>query len=154
MIVAAWTTTVSPTSQSENPYMPTWYETCKSVNQFVCCSSCRPPWLKLKRTSESIQSPTSASATSRAIEPAVKSSQGNSQTSSAPLEREVVRLVEVELVLEQVLGPGDPRDRKPAAAVEEECEPDPREPEPDCEHARDGLLGVGRRGERRRDDVE
>src|ERR671936_1532339 len=84
MTDAACTTTVSPTSQSEKPYMPTWYETWRSANQFVRWSSCRPPRSKLKRTSDSIQTPTSARAVRTAIAPAVNASHGNSQTSRAP----------------------------------------------------------------------
>src|SRR2546423_6001170 len=64
--------------------MPTWYETCRSLNQFVRWSSWRPPRSKWNRISDSIQTPTSASATSSAIAPAVNESHGNSQTKSAP----------------------------------------------------------------------
>src|SRR5438874_2151220 len=64
--------------------MPTWYETWRSLNQFVRWSSWKPPRSKWNQISDSIQTPTSASATSSAIAPAVNVSHGNSQTNSAP----------------------------------------------------------------------
>ena len=62
-------TTVSPTSQSEKPYTPTWYETCRSLIQLPRCSNWRPLREKSKRAACSIQIPTSASETSTASEP-------------------------------------------------------------------------------------
>jgi len=35
-------TTVRPTSQSEKPYSPTWYETCRSEIHDARCENCRP----------------------------------------------------------------------------------------------------------------
>src|SRR5207237_8737783 len=73
-----------------------------------------------------------------------------------PVEREVVRLVEVELVLQDALREGEPRRREPSAGVDEPRSDDACEAEPDREGARDPLLPARRVGvpERRRDDVE
>ena len=63
---AAIATTVSPTSQSEKPYSPTWYETCRSLIHGAFCENWRPLRAKSKRAACSIQMPTSASETSTA----------------------------------------------------------------------------------------
>jgi len=57
---AAIVTTVRPTSQSENPYTPTWYETWRSPNHLARSCICRPEREKSKRAACSIQKPTSA----------------------------------------------------------------------------------------------
>ena len=68
-MAAAIATTVRPTSQSENPYSPTWYETCRSLIHVVFCANCSPVCEKSKRAACSIQMPTSRSDTSTASEP-------------------------------------------------------------------------------------
>src|SRR5579872_6815249 len=63
---AAIETTVRPTSHSEKPYSPTWYETCRSLIQGAFCENWSPVALKSNRTACSIQTPTSTSDTSTA----------------------------------------------------------------------------------------
>jgi hypothetical protein len=67
-IAAVSTTAVNPTSQSEKANMPTWYETCRSLNHDARCSNCSPR-VKSKRITASIHTPISASETSNASEP-------------------------------------------------------------------------------------
>ena len=70
------------------------------------------------------------------------------QEDRRPVEREVVRLVEVELVLEQVLRPGDPRRGLLVRAVDPPGDADPGRPERDRENRRDRLLRPARLDER------
>src|SRR5882724_1581377 len=76
-------TTVSPTSQSENAYSPTWYETPRSLIHGVRCENCKPERPKSKRASCSIQMPTSSSETSTASEPVAYRESGSTQTTTA-----------------------------------------------------------------------
>src|SRR6185437_11857855 len=81
---AAMTTTVSPASQSEKPYSPTWYETCRSLIHGVRSENCRPLRAKSKRAACSIQNPTSTRETSTARLPVAKRDKGRIQIASAP----------------------------------------------------------------------
>ena len=78
------TTTDIPISHSEKPYRPTWYEMPRSPNQLTRAPSCGPERPKSKRISVSIQSPTSASETRSANDPAQNRDSGRSQTRRAP----------------------------------------------------------------------
>src|SRR5881275_771522 len=92
MIAAAITTTVRPTSQSENPYIPTWYETLRSLNHDACCSNCSP-FEKSKRASASIQKPTSTSATSTPNDATARPPKGNTKHASPPATGRKIRIV-------------------------------------------------------------
>src|SRR5436190_9405041 len=94
MIAAAITTTVRPTSQSENPYMPTWYETLRSLNHDACCSNCSP-FEKSKRASASIQKPTSTSATSAPNDATARPPKGKTKQASPPATGRKIRIVTI-----------------------------------------------------------
>ena len=95
MIAAAITTTVRPTSQSENPYMPTWYETLRSLNHEACCSNCSR-FEKSKRASASIQKPTSTSATSAPNDATARPPNGKTKQASPPATGRKIRIVTIQ----------------------------------------------------------
>src|SRR5213593_1714654 len=90
---AVCTTTVSPTSQSENAYWPTWYETFRSENHDARWSNWSAGEPKSNRPSAVIQNPTSTSDTSVATDPAQKRGSGVSHTTSAPATGSQIRIV-------------------------------------------------------------
>src|SRR4051795_5374699 len=89
------TTTVRPTSQSEKPYIPTWYDTLRSLNHDACCSNCSP-CEKSKRASASIQKPTSTSATSAPNEATARPPNGNTKHASPPATGRKIRIVTIQ----------------------------------------------------------
>src|SRR3954452_8283106 len=95
MIAAAITTTVSPTSHSENPYIPTWYDTLRSLNHDACCSNCSP-FEKSKRASASIQKPTSTSATSAPNDATARPPNGNTKHARPPATGRKIRIVTIQ----------------------------------------------------------
>src|SRR3954464_5444285 len=89
----AWTTTVRPTSQSENAYWPTWYETPRSENHDAFWSNCNAGESKSNLPTDVIQKPTSTSDTSAANDPAQNGGPGRSHTNSAPATGRKIRIV-------------------------------------------------------------
>src|SRR5215204_5368045 len=89
----AWTTAVSPTSQSENAYWPTWYETSRSENHDAFWSNCSAGESKSNLPTAVIQKPTSTSDTSAANDPAQNAGIGTSHTRRAPATGRKIRIV-------------------------------------------------------------
>src|SRR3954464_14539024 len=89
------TTTGSPASHSENPYIPTWYETLRSLNHDACCSNCSP-FEKSNRASASIQKPTSRSATSAPNEATARPPNGKTKHASPPATGRKIRIVTIQ----------------------------------------------------------
>src|SRR5215210_2861796 len=87
------TTAVSPTSQSENAYWPTWYETCRSENHDAFWSNCSAGESKSNLPTDVIQTPTSTSDTSVANDPAQNGGAGTSQRTMAPATGRKIRMV-------------------------------------------------------------
>src|SRR4249919_902848 len=87
------TTTVRPTSQTEKPYKPTWYETFRSENQLVFWESCGPGFEKLYCATASIQTAISTSANKSAVDPTQNGRSGRIQTTSAPATGSRIRTV-------------------------------------------------------------
>src|SRR4051794_9852871 len=117
MIAAAITTTVRPTSHSENPYIPTWYETLRSLNHDACCSNCSP-CEKSKRASASIQKPTSTSATSAPNEATARPPNGNTKHASPPATGRKIRIVTIQLSTSTHRDEDDDEDGQPAGERE------------------------------------
>src|SRR4051794_1280682 len=102
--------TVSPTSHSENPYSPTWYETPSSLIHDACCWNWSPLCEKSKCVSWLIQTPTSTSDTPTASEPVAYFESGSTHTTiAAPIGSQI----RSEVKEETLISPGGRRRRRP-----------------------------------------
>src|SRR5580765_8164890 len=127
------TTTVSPTSHSENAYIPTWYETFRSLNQEARCSNWSP-CEKSKRVSDSIQKPTSTSDTSSANGAVARRPSGSTKQASAPATGRKIRIVCSQLSTSAHRDEDDDEDRE-AARERERVRADEPGLHPCCEAA-------------------